>query len=347
MLTNPHWTKEPHPRLTGSRPLDAHKVQAPCIVRKPGGGFRLFYTGIGPQKPFHHCQGYILSATSDDGLHFTPEPGIRLAPQPSIPHLSLRAIAPSLTPLPDHCWRMYFEARGPAHLPTVVMSAISNDQLHWQLEPGIRLQTPGGVGGPRYTPLPEGQGRLYCFESLYAPPGIGQAPRISSRIISARTTDGLHFTLEPGIRLLDRQTPFDSAGITAAEVLPPSHPGSPWTMFYSAWQNPPPGSPTPIHPSQDTLGKIPPDDFAAASIASDISGYRSRIFTAHSPDGLTWTRGPLIIEGDGYGSPAPDAVHAEDMSLIPLEDNRLRLYYAACNNQGHWSIASALSSPLR
>lgn len=344
MSNSLHWTKEPLPRLTGSRPLDAHKVQAPCIVRKPDGGFRLFYTGIGPGKPFRDCQGYILSATSDDGLHFTPESGIRIGPQREILHFSLRAIAPTITSLPDHGWRMYFEARGPAHLPTVIRSAISRDQLHWELEPGIRLQCPGGVGGPRFTHLPEGFGRLYCFESVHAHPGIGQAPRISSRIISARSTDGLHFEIEPGVRLPDRQSYFDSAGITAAEVLPPSQPGGLWTMFYSAWQDSPSGSDTPIHPSQDTLGKIPPDDFAAASIASDISGYRSRIFSADSSDGLAWRGGSPVIEGRGYDFPELDGVHAEDMSLIRLDDGCLRMYYAACDRSGCWCIASAVSN---
>ena len=41
-------------------------------------------------EPFPDCQGYILSAVSDDGLTFRPEPGIRLAPDPAVPHRSLR-----------------------------------------------------------------------------------------------------------------------------------------------------------------------------------------------------------------------------------------------------------------
>ena len=85
------WHKEQGARVEGTRDLDRSKVQAPCIARAPEGGFRLFYTAVGPAKPFVDCQGYILSAVSQDGLMFTPEPGIRVAPQPEPRHLSLRA----------------------------------------------------------------------------------------------------------------------------------------------------------------------------------------------------------------------------------------------------------------
>ena len=84
------WHKEDGARLEGSRPLDSGKLQAPCIVRSPSGGFRLFYTAVGPGRPFRDCQGYILSAVSDDGLTFHKEPGIRVSPDPAVPHRSLR-----------------------------------------------------------------------------------------------------------------------------------------------------------------------------------------------------------------------------------------------------------------
>ena len=83
-LITHRWQKEAGPRVEGSHPLDSAKVQAPCIVRNPSGDFRLFYTAVGPAKPYPACQGYILSAVSDDGLVFRKERGIRLAPQPSV-----------------------------------------------------------------------------------------------------------------------------------------------------------------------------------------------------------------------------------------------------------------------
>lgn len=334
------WRKEAGPRLQGSRDLDRSKLQAPCIVRIPAGGYRLFYTGVGPAKPYPACQGYILSAVSDDGLLFRPEPGIRVAPNPAIAYMSLRTLAPSVTRCANSRWRMYFEARGPSCLPTVICSAISADMLHWELEDGIRLQDRGSLGGPRYLSLPDGHGRLYCFGTECGPGGM----RLSQGVISAITSDGMNFERESGYRLRARQTEFDIAGITAAEVIPPSDAGDTWTMFYSAWQDVPPGTVAPLHPSRDPMAANGLSaDFAAASIAADMAGYRSRIFMATSGDGLHWKRVGCAIEGAGYGADGLDAVHAEDMSLIQVDKGRYRMYYAACDKAGTWRIASAVT----
>src|SRR5207248_1201700 len=155
----------------------------------------------------------------------------------------------------------------------------------------------------------------------------------SHGVVSAITDDGLTFEWEEGVRLGRGPGEQESAGITAAEAIPPRMAGGQWTMFYSAWQDVPPGTIVPPHPSQDPNSEAAggSEDFAAASIAADMAGYRSRIFVAYSGDGLTWQRAGLVIEGGGHGSPAIDAVHAEDMSLIRLDDGRFRMYYAACD----------------
>lgn len=341
------WRKEAGPRLQGSRALDSSKVQGPCIVGIPGGGFRLFYTAVGPAKPFPRCQGYLLSAISDDGLLFHPEPGIRLAPQPRIPHMCLRVLVPSIAQCADGRWRMYFESRGPADRPTVICSAISSDMLNWQLEDGIRLQRLGGLGGPRYLPLPDGRGRLYCFGADFGQEGPNSGERPSQSVLSASTADGLNFKLEPGFRMRSKQADYDSIGITAAEVITPSFVGDNWTMFYSAWQDAPLGTVKPVHPSQDADAETDglSEDFAAASIAADMAGYRSRIFVAYSADGLQWDGAKCAIEGAGYGGEGLDAVHAEDMSLIKIGKEMYRMYYAACDNDGKWRIASAVTAP--
>jgi hypothetical protein len=332
------WRKEAGARIEGSRDLDHSKVQAPCIVRAPTGGYRLFYTAVGPGKPFADCQGYILSAVSRDGLRFEPEPGIRVAPDPALSHMALRVLAPSLTQLPDGRWRMYFEGRGRADRLTVIGSAISDDQVSWTVEPGTRLD--GGFGAPRFLPLGGGVGRLYVFRAEYA-----DGKRVGTPVVSAITSDGLSFEMEPGYRLRDRTDGLDSAGITAAEVIAPRVPGAPWTMLYSAWQDLPSGAVAPVHPSldADAVANGTSADFAAASIAADMSGYRSRILVAASGDGLNWQRSGIAVEGDGYGGGDIDAVHAEDMSLIDLGDGRYRMYYACCDAHGVWRVASAVS----
>ena len=337
------WRREVGVRMQGSRPLDQLKVQAPCVVSIPGGGYRLFYTGIGPGRPFRNCQGYILSAYSRDGLQFEPEPGIRIAPDPRIPHMSLRVLAPSVTLTDDDHWRMYFEARGPADRPTVICSAVSNDLLFWTLEEGVRVQGFDRVGGPRYVSLPDGRSRLYCFASEDDHSGGASVRRHG--VVSATTSDGLSFSFDDGYRLSGGLTDSESAGITAAEVLPPSSIDEDWIMFYSAWQDVPAGTVAPLHPSRDpnATGNGTSADFAAASIASDMSGYRSRIFTARSNDGLIWEREGCVVEGGGYDGDELDAVHAEDMSLVEVEPGRYRMFYAACDRSGNWRIASAVN----
>lgn len=327
------WRKELGARVEGSRDLDRSKVQAPCIVRAPEGGYRLFYTAVGPGKPFADCQGYILSAVSEDGLTFEPEPDIRMAPNPAIPHLSLRALAPSIVAASSSGWRMYFEARGPASRPTVICCAVSNDQITWRLEAGIRLAADRNVGAPRASVLPDGRVRLLVFRKDDA----------GTTIVSATSPDGLAFEVDPVPLIHDRTDELDAIGITAAEVVS----GDPPVMVLSGWQDRPNGSaPPPLHPSLDpnAVATGASADFAAASIAADMSGCRSRIFLATSNDGVHWTRGPIIIEGDGYGGEDIDAVHAEDMSVIALGDGRYRMYYAACDARGVWRVASAISA---
>ena len=326
------WRNEAGWRIAGSRPLDASKVQAPGVVRLPGGAFRLFYTAVGPGRPHPQCQGYILSAVSDDGLNFTVEDGIRLATDPDVPWRSRRVLAPVVTVLSDGGWRMYFESRGQVSLPTVIASATSHDLLTWEVEVGVRLQKSSNIGGPRFVRLRDGRGRIYCFSSA------------DRSVLSAITTDGITFEWEPGVRLLGGQAGLESSGITAADVIPSANPDNQWTMLYSAWQAVPPGTEVPPHPSTSAALDASPDiDFAAASIAADMAGYRSRIFTATSPDGLTWHRHSLALEGDGYNGHHVGAVHAEDMSVIRLDDGHYRMYYAACDARGTWRIASAIS----
>ncbi|MEX0728349.1 MAG: hypothetical protein WD065_18910 [Planctomycetaceae bacterium] len=342
MSVSHRWQKEPGARIEGTRDLDRSKTQAPGIVRVPTGGYRLFYTAVGPAKPFPKCQGYILSAFSRDGLSFAPELGIRIAPQPDVPHMSLRILAPFVTPTVDGRWRMYFEARGPASLATVICSAISGDMLDWQLEDGIRIQGADSARAPRYLPLPDGRARMF-FILTETDPATGKTR--SQSVHSAISANGLDFEIEPGRRLRDRQGIYDAVGITAGEAIPPNDRSDTWSMIFSAWQDVPPGTVVPLHPSHDADAEANglSEDFAAASIRSDLAGYRSRIFIAESSDGMTWGASTCIVAGDGFGGTEMDAIHAEDMSVIRLDDGRCRMYYAACDTNGVWRVLSAIS----
>jgi len=254
-------------------------------------------------------------------------------------------LAPSVTGTEDGRWRMYFEARGSADRPYAIGSAISSDQLRWQVEPEMRVQAYDGVGGPRYLRLPDGGGRIYCWAAEFDEEGPCYGSKVANGIVSATSRDGLEFQLESGRRMLGGQSAIASGGITAAAVAPPGAAGDRWVMVYSAWQNVAPGTVVPPHPSAmpDSVASGASEDFAALSIACDLAGFRSRLFVAYSDDGLAWEAGSLALEGGGYEGTGLDAVHAEDMSLADLGDGRFRMYYAACDTAGNWRIASAVT----
>src|SRR5205823_2626549 len=129
------YTRSPCPGLP-ELPLDRTR-NFPCLSQR-----------LGIEKKWRMGQITCWECRQrDDGLTFSTEPGIRLAPRPDLPHMSLRVLAPTVTRCADGRWRMYFEARGPASRPTVICSAVSSDMLHWELEEGIRLQGYDGVGG--------------------------------------------------------------------------------------------------------------------------------------------------------------------------------------------------------
>ena len=50
------------------------------------------------------------------------------------------------------------------------------------------------------------------------------------------------------------------------------------------------------------------------------------------------------MQGGGPTTGDIDAVHAEDMSVVRLEDGRARMYYASCDAAGRWQVASAVTA---
>ena len=203
--------------------------------------------------------------------------------------MSLRLIASSMVQLADGRFRMYIEARRISDRPTVITSAISEDQLVWQHEER--------VDGP----------------------AVNEAASTSSVPCPGTVSTSCS----------------NRAKGSAADRNSTTPQASPWD---NCWLHPVPG-PWSIRP-----GRTPPPeelDFAAASIAADISRFRSRIFQAMSEDGLSFRPPEYIVAGGSYDSNELDAVHADDMSVITLGDGRKRMYYAACDTTGRWRFASA------
>jgi hypothetical protein len=130
------WAKDPQIAIDLDRPLDSTKILTPNVIRLPGGGYRMYYTGLGPARSVAHSQGYILSATSEDATTWEKDPAVRVDVHE--PNAWLRVLCPDVIPLPDGGYRMYYEARS-AGRPFKILSAVSPDGLEWQGEPGVRF----------------------------------------------------------------------------------------------------------------------------------------------------------------------------------------------------------------
>ena len=153
------WSKDPWIAIDLDTPLDSERILTPNVIRLPGGGFRLYYTGLGPDRTVPDCIGYILSASSRDAVTWVKDPGVRVDVFP--PHAALWTLCPDVIPLPDGRYRMYFEARSPDQ-PTVILSAVSDDGLAFTVEPGIRVgDGRWSYGTPRCLYIePGGRGRI-------------------------------------------------------------------------------------------------------------------------------------------------------------------------------------------
>ena len=300
------WHKDSRIALDRDTPLDATKILTPNVIRLPGSGYRMYYTGLGPGRPVAEAVGYILSAQSEDAVAWTKEPGIRL--DVHSPHATRRVLCPDVIPLAEGGYRMYYEART-AEGPTTVLSAVSTDGLDWQPEPGIRFgDGEWSYGSPRGLYSEGGKGgrlryRLYCHHYSHPlEPGLGS----QNHIVSAISEDGLDFRPEPGIRI-PQESRLEDYAVYAPEVIRLGK-GS-YRMYYAAWTH------EPMH---------------------------GRLFTAVSSDGLDWTKDPepcLDIGGPW------DQTHASEPCVIDLDDGRYRLFYEACDAEGQWRILSATSAP--
>jgi hypothetical protein len=172
--TASHWRFAPDP---GVRLHDAVSAEA---VRRHDGSLLLYV----------NTPTEIAAFRSDDGLSLRRAAGR----MPLGGH-------PTVVQLPSGNLRMYYST--PPDLPIYasrLLSAISPDGLTWFLEGGIRLRDVG-FGVMEVVPLPDGSWRLY-FNNRH--------PDGSSEIVSARSTKGITFHLEPGVRL---PAPYADPGV--------------------------------------------------------------------------------------------------------------------------------------
>ena len=307
------WVKDPEIAVNSDDPDDDARSITPNVVKLPEGGYRMYYTGVGHGRPPKMSEESFLSAFSDDGLTWRKEPGSRL--ELSDVADTQRILCPEAIPLPDGRYRMYFENK-PVAGPSVICSAISDDGMSWSQEPGVRLgDDQGDYGSPRCIYLESashGRGRDWKYRLYFhcyfddPPPGGDR-----KHIISAISEDGLHFELEPGVRI-PQTKPLESYQTYAPEVVRLGD--GTFRMYYAGWTEDP------------TVKKGSP--------------FNGRIFSATSHDGLEWVKDDgicLDIGGEW------DPVKASEPCVIDLHGGGFRLYYEACDHEGKWRILSATS----
>jgi len=139
------WTHEPGKRITFGGEFDTTASRGPEAVFLPDGRVRVYYIGwSGSRGPYVKDPGpndrwRILSAVSQDGLHFEKEQGVRMDVSPSgdPPHGAIAMAKPQVVKLKGGKWRMYYAA----HTQTGIhlFSAVSPDGLNWEREPGVKV----------------------------------------------------------------------------------------------------------------------------------------------------------------------------------------------------------------
>jgi hypothetical protein len=246
-LAGPAWTKDREP-VVEAPPDDAARgmpypgarwardvtrtgvggVVSPRVVRLADGSYRLYYTQILAREGFaagandyDNASTRILSAKSDDGQTWTPEPGVRLSAEQGGAG-EFRVASSEVVPVGDgRRLRMYFECcPGTQSISNSIKSALSDDGgITWSVEPGNRIADTGNYMAPRIVHLADGRVRLYCCKR-----DVG--------IVSAISKDGLAFEMEPGVRVA-QDGKYDKVAAFACDIL--RMPNGAYVMYYAGY----------------------------------------------------------------------------------------------------------------
>jgi hypothetical protein len=189
-------------------------VVSPRVLALSDGGYRMYYSQLLPRpdypagaNDYDNASTRILSAWSQDGNVWVPEPGVRLSPQEGGAG-EFRVVSSEVVPVGDgRRLRMYFECcAGSQAVTNSIRSATSSDGLKWTMDRGVRVESEGhNYASPRIVFLDDGRCRMYLFDR-------GQG------IISLVSSDGLEFHPEPGLRIA-QDGAYDSLCAFAPEIV--------------------------------------------------------------------------------------------------------------------------------
>ncbi len=187
------WHKEGL-RLYMHPPHATKSVLCPDVIPLPDGRYRMYYEG---RRHKGKGPNVVLSALSEDGLTWEPEPSIRFGDD----ELSYGAPRCLYNEIGDtQLYRMYFHQqtypmRSEPDAPNVIISAISDDGLHFEREVGVRIaketeRESSNVYAPDVIRLGDGSFRMY-----YA----GVSVEISGGVFTAVSQDGLLWSKDPEV----------------------------------------------------------------------------------------------------------------------------------------------------
>jgi hypothetical protein len=163
--SGPHW------RFTPDAGVRVRQAVSADALRRPNGSILLYANTL------KGIEGY----RSRDGLSLLRVGGR----MPFGAH-------PTVVSLPDGRLRLYYATPDdPPLVPSHLRSAVSRDGVFWFLEDGVRFGDVG-FGVMEVVPLADGTWRLYYNDRRLDG---------TSRILSARSTAGLTFHREPGVRV--------------------------------------------------------------------------------------------------------------------------------------------------
>ena len=289
-------------------------------------------------------------------------------------------VSPRVLALPGGGFRMYYSQILPRpgfpagandydNASTRILSAFSADGTKWVPEPGVRLSPQeGGAGDFRVVssevvPIGDGRRLRMYFECCAG------SQAVTNSIRSATSSDGLKWTMDPGVRVESDGHNYASPRIVFLDhgrcrmylfdrgrgiISLLSHDG---LEFHQE-----PGLRVAQDGAYDSLCAFAPEivRVAGAGYVMYYAGYsqvpesqssRADILRAVSSDALNWKKDaePVIAPGPG----AWDAAKSSEMCLIRLprtkdEAPRYRMFYEACdgtapNSRGVWRIAAAAS----
>ncbi|MDE2807950.1 MAG: hypothetical protein OXN90_05980, partial [Gemmatimonadota bacterium] len=231
-----HWEKEPGVRMDAGGEGAEHYIWSPDVIPLADGRYRMYYEGKTEQGD-GQVKATIVSSISDDGLVWEREPGLRLAGA-SVSYLAPRCL--HLDPAAEQGgprFRLYVSAYP---YPDVagnkkIVSAVSEDGLVFQLEPGVRIPQDRdlesyAVYAPEVLRLGEGGFRMY-YAGWTSAPEVPRGSKYHGRIFSAFSADGLQWVKDPGI-CIDNGGPWDAAKASEPCVIDLAD--GRFRMFYEA-----------------------------------------------------------------------------------------------------------------